>query len=84
MELLQTLRKILLCEDEADAQLLLEAYVMQEVAAERERCITVCIDLAIEHESYLPRYPTSQHLPLEMRLAQANTARVLADRIKFR
>ena len=84
MELLQTLRKIRSCEGDAAAQLLLEAYVMQEVAAKREQCITVCIDLAIEHESYLPRYPTSQHLSLEMRLAQANTARVLADRIKFR
>ena len=38
MELLQTLRKILLCEDDSAAQLLLEAYVAQEVAAERDRC----------------------------------------------
>ena len=38
MELLQTLRKIRLCDGDAAAQLLLEAYVMQEVAAERERC----------------------------------------------
>jgi len=36
MELLQTLRKIRACEGEAAAQLLLEAYVMQEVAKERE------------------------------------------------
>lgn len=38
MELLQTLRKIRACESEVAAQLLLEAYVAQEVAAERERC----------------------------------------------
>ena len=42
MELLQTLRKIRLCEDDAAAQLLLEAYVMQEVAAERDRCARLC------------------------------------------
>ena len=42
MELLQTLRKIRLCEDDSAAQLLLEAYVMQEVAAERERCARLC------------------------------------------
>ena len=42
MELLQTLRKIRLCDGDAAAQLLLEAYVMQEVAAERERCAGLC------------------------------------------
>ena len=38
MELLQTLRKIRACKGEAAAQLLLEAYVMQEAAKEREAC----------------------------------------------
>jgi hypothetical protein len=38
MELLQTLRKIRACEGEAAAQLLLEAYVMQEVAKKMEAC----------------------------------------------
>jgi len=37
VELLQTLRKIRACEGEVAAQLLLEAYVTQVVAAERER-----------------------------------------------
>jgi hypothetical protein len=37
MELLQTLRRIRACEGDAAAQLLLEAYVIQEVAAERAR-----------------------------------------------
>lgn len=37
MKLLQTLRKIKACEGDVAAQLLLEAYVAQEVAAERER-----------------------------------------------
>jgi hypothetical protein len=37
MELLQTLRKIRACEGDAAAQLLLEAYVGQEVAYEREQ-----------------------------------------------
>lgn len=42
MELLQTLRKIRACEGDAAAQLLLEAFVAQEVASERERCACVC------------------------------------------
>ncbi len=42
MELLQTLRKIRACEGEAAAQLLLEAYVMQEVAKEMEACAKAC------------------------------------------
>lgn len=44
MELMQTLRKIRACEGDAAAQLLLEAFVAQEVAAERERCAKLCDD----------------------------------------
>ena len=51
--------------------------------AERERCIKVCNDLAFEHESYSPPTYTSKHPTLDTRIAQANTARVLADQIKF-
>jgi anthranilate phosphoribosyltransferase len=45
MELLQTLRRIRACEGDAAAQLLLEAYVMQEAALEREACAKVCDEL---------------------------------------
>ena len=41
MELLQTLRRIRACEGEAAAQLLLEAYVAQEVAAERTALVAL-------------------------------------------
>ena len=41
MELLQTLRRIRACEGDVAAQLLLEAYVAQEVAAERTALIAL-------------------------------------------
>jgi hypothetical protein len=44
MELMQTLRKIRACEGDAAAQLLLEAYVAQKVAAESERWARIVCD----------------------------------------
>ena len=51
--------------------------------AQRELCVKACEDLAFQYEAYLPRYRKSKHPALDTLISNANTARVLADKIKF-
>ena len=61
----------------------IQTHIRRALAVFRERCIKVCNDLAFEHESYSPPTYISKHLTLGIRTAQANTARMLADKIRF-
>ncbi len=47
IELISTLRRIRACENEVAAQLVLEYFIAEKIAAERERCAKVCYETAV-------------------------------------
>lgn len=75
MELLQTLRCIRACEGEAAAQLVLEAYVAQEVATEREKAAAKCDSASDELRGLLTN-------GVDIAMALAQVADDLAEQIR--
>ena len=75
MELLHTLRCIRACENEAAAQLVLEAYVAQEVATEREKAAAKCDSASNELRGLLTN-------GVDIAMALAQVADDLAEQIR--